>query len=68
MEQKKSQETYIHRQLIFDRSAKVIKRKKDSLFNKYKNIWKAYLWKKDFYPNYVKNLLKHSKKTNNLIF
>lgn len=37
MEQKKSQETYIHRQLIFDKNAKVIKRKKDSLFNRYKN-------------------------------
>ena len=37
MEQKKSQETYIRRQLIFDKSAQVIKRKKDSLFNRYKN-------------------------------
>lgn len=38
MEQKKSQETYIHRQLIFDKNAKVNKRKRTVFSTDTKNV------------------------------
>lgn len=68
MGQKKSQETYIHRQLIFDRSAKVIKEEKGQSFQQIQKHLKSISMEKGLVPKLCKKLLKHSKKANNLIF